>query len=333
MMPKNLEFGIQTNGIKHTHADPMPDIDTRFHMVKETGLFDYVDKTPAANEVEQFLLASKKYHLPIRCGGWFYMLGRDETLLIENLKIANVLGSKIHNIQLFSQNISGKIISNQDVAGFYEFALKEGEKLNVDPCLEVHVNMWSEDFLRVSEVGQIVESMGLPFQITLDHSHIIFKIDNPIEQKVFDIDEDIKRGDLILDPFTAGHVCGDWISKGWVRHCHARSVVPNNPKNIVATDDEGNIGRGIQYPFCDPGIENYHELWNEQLLEPWKEVVRQLMLYHANNADSRLGQISTEFISNFDYGEGCKYSLFDQAQACTTWMRSIWDKILQEAET
>ena len=165
-MPKNLEFGIQTNGIKHAHADPMPDIHTRFHMVKETGLFDYVDKTPAANEVEQFLLASKKYHLPIRCGGWFYMLGRDETLLIENLKIANALGSEIHNIQLFSHNISGELITNQDVADFYEFALKEGDKLSVDPCLEVHVNMWSEDFLRVSEVGKIVESMGLPFQIT-----------------------------------------------------------------------------------------------------------------------------------------------------------------------
>ena len=55
-MPKNLEFGIQTNGIKHAHADPMPDIDTRFHMVKETGLFDYVDKTPAANEVDLSLI-------------------------------------------------------------------------------------------------------------------------------------------------------------------------------------------------------------------------------------------------------------------------------------
>ena len=51
--------------------------------------------------------------------------------------------------------------------------------------------------------------------MTRDHSHIIFKIDNPIEQKVFDINEDIQEGDLILDPFTAGHVCGDWISKGW----------------------------------------------------------------------------------------------------------------------
>ena len=57
------------------------------------------------------------------------------------------------------------------------------------------------------------------------------------------------------------------------------------------------------------------------------------MQYHANNADSQLGQISTEFISNFDYGEGCEYSLFDQAQACTTWMRSTWEKICQEVET
>ena len=57
------------------------------------------------------------------------------------------------------------------------------------------------------------------------------------------------------------------------------------------------------------------------------------MRYHESNSDSRRGQIRTEFISNFDYGEGCEYSLFDQAQACTTWMRSIWDKILQESET
>ena len=43
-MPKNLEFGIQTNGIKHSHEDLMPDIDTRFQMVKKTCLFDYVDQ-------------------------------------------------------------------------------------------------------------------------------------------------------------------------------------------------------------------------------------------------------------------------------------------------
>ena len=55
------------------------------------------------------------------------MLGRDEALLIANLKIANTLGSKIHNIQLFSHNTSGKLIGKQDVADFYEFALKQVE--------------------------------------------------------------------------------------------------------------------------------------------------------------------------------------------------------------
>ena len=61
------------------------------------------------------------------------MLGRDEALLIANLKIANTLGSKIHNIQLFSHNTSGKLISNQDVADFYEFALKQGGEVECRP--------------------------------------------------------------------------------------------------------------------------------------------------------------------------------------------------------
>ena len=34
-MNNELQFGIQTNGIKHTHLDPMPNIDNRFSMVKE----------------------------------------------------------------------------------------------------------------------------------------------------------------------------------------------------------------------------------------------------------------------------------------------------------
>ena len=37
------------------------------------------------------------------------------------------------------------------------------------------------------------------------------------------------------------------------------------------------------------------------------------MRYHAKDPKSKLGQISTEFIPNTDYGEGCKYSLFEQA--------------------
>ena len=45
----------------------------------------------------------------------------------------------------------------------------------------------SEDFLRVSKVGKLVEEKGIEFNLTLDHSHVIFKIDNPKEQKIFNI--------------------------------------------------------------------------------------------------------------------------------------------------
>jgi hypothetical protein len=325
-MAKELKIGIQSNGIKHAHGDPMPDVDTRFRMVKESGAFDYIDKTPALDEVEQFIAARKKYDLPVRAGGWFYTLGRDEGLIVENLKLAGRLGSIVHNVQVTSRKADGTLASDQEVVDFYERAVAEGDRQGVDPCLEVHVNMWSEDFRRVEVVGRMAEDRGLPFRMTLDHSHVIFKIDNPKEQEVFAIRGDVEAGLLILDPFKPGNVCQIWIEAGWVRHCHARAAVPNNPKNTATVDENGKPGRGIQYPFSDPGPNNYHAPWDEALLEPWKEVVRQLMRYHAEHEDSQLGQISTEFIPNLDYGEGCGYSLFEESTACARWMRETWNQ-------
>ena len=71
-MATKLLFGIQTNGIRHTEIDGMPNIDTRFRMVKEAGVHDYVDKTPNPDEIEEFENASEKYGLPVRAGGWFH---------------------------------------------------------------------------------------------------------------------------------------------------------------------------------------------------------------------------------------------------------------------
>ena len=68
-----------------------------------------------------------------------------------------------------------------------------------------------------------------------------------------------------------------------------------------------------------------------EALEPWKEAIRILMRHHARDLKGKLGQISTEFIPNTDYGEGCKYSLFEQAIACVAWMRDAWAEIKTEA--
>jgi hypothetical protein len=330
-MSNELLFGIQTNGIKHTHADPMPDIDTRFRMVKEAGVFDYVDKTPAPEEIDEFIAAREKYDLPVRGGGWFYTLGRDESLLESNLALAARLGSSVHNVQVLVRHADGHVVSDEEVVAFYCQAHEWGERHGVTPCFEVHVNMWSEDFRRVEVVGRKVEQLGLPFAMTLDHSHVIFKMDNPAEQEVLDIRPAVESGALVLDPFLPGNVCKTWIDAGWVRHCHARAAIPNNPKNTLATDDQGKPGRGIQYPFKRPQPGQYHAPWDENALEPWKEVIRELLSHHARDANATLGQISTEFIPNLDYGEGCRYSLFEQAVSCVQWMRESWEDAKAEA--
>ena len=331
-MANALLFGIQTNGIKHTHDDPMPDIDTRFRMIKESGVFDYVDKTPAPDEVEQFLRARDKYDIPVRAGGWFYTLGRDEGLLEDNLKLGQQLGSQVHNVQIMAHHDRGHLVTNEEVIEAYLRAYEWGEKYRVTPCFEVHVNMWSEDFRRVAEVGQALAARGVPFRMTLDHSHVIFKIDNPEEQEVFNMRPAVESGELVLDPFQPGSITKQWIDAGWVRHCHARAAIPNNPKNTPAQDSEGRPGRGIQYPFKTPLEGEYHVEWREEALAPWKEVIRQLLHYHARDPQGVLGQISTEFIPNLDYGEGCKYSLFEQGVACVEWMRATWEETKRQIE-
>ena len=132
-MGKELLFGIQTNGIRHTDADGMPDIDTRFAMVRDAGIFDYVDKTPDPHEIEDFRKASEKYGLPVRGSGWFYAVGRDEDLLASNLEVAASLGSSVHNVQVLVDRADGEPASNEDVVNFYETALELGNKHGVMP--------------------------------------------------------------------------------------------------------------------------------------------------------------------------------------------------------
>ena len=234
-------------------------------------------------------------------------------------------------------HVKGQLVSDEQVAEIYIKAYEIGEETGCRPTFEVHVNMWSEDFLRVERVADLVERRGIPFHMTLDHSHVIFKIDNPREQKVFNIRESIKNGDLVLDPFQKDNICGTWINRCFVQHCHARASVPNNPRNIwkhhpgmedfPSQHPKYTVGRGIQYPFIKPEPGQWHSEWDESKLEPWKEVIRQLMRYHASHSESTLKTISTEFIPNPDYGGGAKYSIFENSVACAKWLKETWNEI------
>lgn len=318
-----LLIGCTAGGTTHQDHN-IPDIATKVRMVRDAGVFDYIDRTPPDEEFRDLLRASEQCNLPVLAGGWFYTAGRDEALFERNIHKSRLLGARVHNVQLLTHHADGHVLSNQEVADFYAWAFDFGMRHEVRPCFEVHVNMWSEHYGRIAQVAQLVQAAGRPFCMTLDHSHVIFKIDNPREQAVQDMRADIDAGRLELDPFKPGHAAGQWIGQQWVWHAHARAAVPNNPVNQWGRHPDGSVGRGIQYPFmrCEP--DQYLEPWDEQRLLPWKHLMRQLLSHHARHPDSPLGQISCEHIPNPDYGAGHKYSIFENNVACARWLRQEW---------
>ena len=293
-------------------------------MVKQAGVFDYIDKTPPSSEYHLYAAATQKHAMPMLAGGYYYFIGRDEPLLEWHLRMGAMFGQKAHNVQIFTTDIERRPVSDQQIADLYLKVAEIGEKTGVIPCFEVHVNMWSEHFGRVQNVARMVEARGAKFNMTLDHSHVIFKIDNPEQQKVQGMDADIAAGRLQLDPYLPGSVCDSWIDNGYVRHAHARAAVPNGPVNLWQSNPNGTPGRGIQYPFIRPAPGEWHSDWEEARLEPWKEVVRRLLRHHATDPSSRLDTFSTEFIPFPDYGGGAKYSIFENSVACATWIREEW---------
>jgi hypothetical protein len=320
---RDLKFGI--TGSATTHSDgAIPDVETKFRMVKEAGVFDYIDRSPPDEELADYERCSARYGIPVLSSGWFYTLGRDEKLFERNIDVARRLGSQVHNVQVMTRAADGHPVSDQEVADFYLRTNDYGLARGVAPCFEVHVNMWSEHFGRVARVAQLVEARGVPFRMTLDHSHVIFKIDNPKEQEIQDMRPDVEAGRVVLDPARPGAVTTQWIDANWVRLAHARAAVPNGPINVWAKHPDGSFGRGIQYPFVRPLPGEWHSDWDEAKLEPWKSVVRTLLRHHATDPKSPLSHVSCEFIPPPDYGGGAKYSIFAQNVACARWLRDTW---------
>ncbi len=319
---KPLPIGIAGGGVLHTDAH-VPDIDTVFDMVRDSGAFDYVERTPPTGQLDAFQRASARTGIPLRCGGFFYTLGRDEPLLEWHLRIGRELGAVTQNVQIMARDAEGREVTDAEVAEAYLRAAELGEKLGVTPCFEVHINMWSERLSRVAKVAALVAARGAAFRMTLDHSHVIFKMDNPRELDIAGLREDLAAG-LVLDPFVPGNVCDQWIAANWVAHAHARPAIPNNPPNIWGRHPDGRVGRGVQVPFLEPAEGEWHAPWDAAALEPWKEVLRHLLAHHATDPASPLGQMTVEMIPGVDYGAGAKYSIFDHSVAVAEWLRATW---------
>jgi hypothetical protein len=323
---KNLKIGISGLGVLHTDAET-PDIDTKFRMVKDSGAFDYIERTPVRAELDAYLRASEKHGIPLPSGGFFYMVGRDEGLLKDNLKIAKECGSQVHNVQIFTKNAAGDVLSDDDVVDVFVWTTELGDKLGILPCFENHINMWSEHPGRVESVAQKVQKKGIEYSMTMDHSHVIIKMDNEKEQSVQDLNVDVESGRVILDPAKPGNVAKQWIDANYVVIAHARPAVPNNPINVWAKHPDGSFGRGVQYPWLKPRPGQWHSEWEEAKLDPWKQTMLDLLQHHATSPNSRLQFLTLEMIPPPDYGAGAKYSIFDNNVACARWLRQTWNDI------
>ncbi len=236
------------------------------------------------------------------------------------------------NVQIRTNDVNGKLVPNEKVADIYCWAAEIGDRYGVTPCLETHTNQWSEHFGRVVPVGEMVEKRGIKFNMTLDHSHVMFKIDNPREQEIQNMRADIEAGKLELNPFKPNDVCTQWINRNWVAHCHARA-----PCRTIRSMSGRNTPMAVSAAACSirsasRGPANGTRNGKKENLEPWKEVLRRLLAFHATKKNSCLGQISTEFLTSTDYGGGAKYSIWRDSIAAVTWLRQAWEKAQADAQ-
>jgi len=318
--------GVQRSSLQQPVSLNELPIREQFRLVKESAVFDYFDRIPLRSNFDEYVRAIEEFSLPVHSASWFYRLGADEELLLDNLKICKEIGAACHNIMTFTHHQDGHVLTDGEIVDHYLQVYDLGMALGVEPSFELHVNMWTEDFLRVATIAELVKARGIPFNFTLDYSHVNFKINQPAELALSGVQEFVEQGQLILDPFEPGSLCEQWLNMNIVKWTQLRTVAPNQPANLWHRNEDGSYARGIQYPIIKPQAGEWHSPWNAYLLEPSKEAIRKVLRYHITHPESPLKYITTEMINLPDYGLGAKYDLFEQNVAAARFIRAAWDE-------
>lgn len=318
--------GVQRSSLRSPVSLEELPIAEQFRLVRESGVFDYFDRIPLRSNIDEYRAAIEQYALPVHSASWFYRLGEqeDEALLLDNLRVCKEIGATCHNIMTFAQHKDGHVLTDHEIVDHYLRTYDAGMTLGVEPSFELHVNMWTEDFQRVEPVARAVQARGVPFNFTLDYSHVNFKINQPAELERSHVLEAVERGELILDPFEPGSLCEQWLSMNIVKWAQLRTVAPNQPANLWHKNDDGTFARGIQYPMIKPHPGEWHSSWNAYPIETSKEAIRRVLRYHITHPESPLRFITTEMINLPDYGLGAKYDLFEQNVEAARFIRATW---------
>ena len=321
----DLPIGINLDGVLVHDGLPVPDAATRFAWVRDAGLFDYVEKNIAPGEdFAPYFDWVEQYGVPIGVLGGIFCAGRDEKLMRWGLRTGGLLGARLFNMQLFARHANGLPLSDRQVADCFLDAMEHGSRAGCLPAMEVHVDMWNERFERVEAVADLLARSNVALRLTLDHSHLVFKIDNPGELAISGLQDRTDGGRGLLAPGQAATLYRHWLEQGWVVHAHARSVAPGLPANAAMRRADGRPGRAIQYPLVKPAPGEFHRQWQEDELDLWKSAVRDLLAWMHAQPGKAPGQISCEFIPFPDYGGGGRYDIWHNNIACARWLREQW---------
>ena len=321
----SLRVGINLDGVLIHDGLATPNAGTRFAWVRHCGAFDYIEKNiDPGEDFAPYFDWVEHYGVPIGVFGGIFCAGQDEARMRWGLATGGKLGARLFNMQLYARHANGRPLSDQQVADFYLDALEHGEPVGCLPTLEVHVDMWSEDFRRVERVAGLLARSNVKLRLTLDHSHLIFKIGHAEELALSQMSDVADGGRALLAPGQPDTLYSMWLREGWVAHAHARSVAPGVPHNAAMNRRRGLAGRAIQYPLIAPPPDSFHADWHKEALAPWKQAVSDLLAWMRANPESAPQQISCEFIPFADYGGGGRYSIWHNNLACAAWLRQTW---------
>jgi hypothetical protein len=210
-----LPIGINLDGVLVHDGLPTPDTPTRLRWVREAGVFDYIEKNIDPREdFAPYPDWVAEHGVPIGVFGGIFCAGRDEALMRWGLRTGGDLGARLFNIQLFARHADGHTLSDREVADWFQDAMEHGAAAGCLPSMEVHVDMWNERFARVEAVGELLARANVPLRLTLDHSHLVFKIGNEDELAASGLAGAADGGRSRLAPGQPHTFYRDWLDRG-----------------------------------------------------------------------------------------------------------------------
>jgi len=321
-----LPIGINIDGVLEHDGLPDPSPAERFAWIAESGAFDFIEKNLVVGEAfEPYLELVERHVVPIGVLGGIFTAGRDEPRARDAIRLAGALRTRLFNCQLFARHADGHSIDDGEVAEFYLRLLEAGAASGMRPSLEVHVDMWNEDFGRVEQVAERLARTNTPLRITLDLAHLLYKIGNAEELALSGLT--LAEAETRLRPESPQAFFRQWLAEGWVVHAHARAAVPNGPPNAWLRRGNDQPGRAIQYPMVEPPEGSFHSPWQPERLAPWRQAMQQVLAHIAEHPEGELQQVACEFIPFADCGGGARYSIRGNNLACAGWLREQWQAL------